>query len=315
VPECGLLICGVLRTPFGSCDGALRFARRDGLRTMVQRGLLERSALKPANPPVLGIENLERAIQAGEPCIICNGADSGDAAGSGLWFDAADAVAAHWRIPREMADVFAAESHQKAVMARGQRLLSDEVLEVTVGEGRLAHDEFPRADLSETVLRAMPSKKIGGTVTEGNVAPPAVGAAAILLCSEKFAPAHLLRRSVRVSAVASAGDQPGLGGTGMIAAGERVIEPAGLHRSDVGLWAIHELSAAQCLSVISELDLPFDRVNPWGGAIARGNAASASAVQLLGTLARQMEYYRVELGAAVFSMCGEGRAALLRLST
>jgi acetyl-CoA acetyltransferase len=144
------------------------------------------------------------------------------------------------------------------------------------------------------------------------VSRAAFGAAAVLLSSGSFAQEHSLRASVRLSAVATAEDEPELPGCGMIAAIERVTEQAGVRRSDVGLWEIHELSAAHLIALISELDLPFDRVNAWGGAIARGNPASAAAVHVLGTLARQMERYEVEFGVAAFTVGGQGRSALLR---
>ena len=314
----GVFICDLLRTPFGRPDGALRLAGRDALKDSVRSALSERNGLCGKRLPVCGIEEWEQALKSEEgACIVCEGAAGENATSPENWFEAVEVVAARWRIPREMADIFAAESHEKAVLAQRQGFLADEILTMDIsavagGKETLERDELPRANVSAESLRSFAPKRAGGTATEGNVSAAAVGAAALLLSSESFVQEHHLRASVQFSAMATAEDEPGLPGCGMIAAVERVTELAGVRRSDVGLWEVHELSAAHLLALISELDLPFDRVNAWGGAIARGDPASASAVQILGTLARQMERYDVELGVAAFSAGGRGRAALVR---
>jgi len=314
----GVFICDLLRTPFGRRDGALRLLSRDALTSAVVRGLSERNGLGGKGLPAHGIEELERVLTGeGGACIVCGAAADEAATSADPWFEAADAVAARWRIGREIADLFAAESHEKAVLAQKQGFLADQILvmelpAVAGGQEILERDELPRGNVSPESLRAFAPKRAGGTATEGNVPAAAIGAAAMLLSGESFAHEHGLRRLVRLCAMAAVEDEPNLLGSGMIAAVERVTERAGVRRNDVGLWEIHEPSAAHCVALISELDLPFDRVNAWGGAIARGNAASAAAVQLLGTLARQMERYEVELGVAAFIGGGQGRAALLR---
>jgi acetyl-CoA acetyltransferase len=312
-----MFICDVLRTPFGRRDGALRLMTREALMLAVQSALRKRCGLDKTRVCVCGIGELEQALHGEEPCIVCGAAGSDEAASADAWFGAAEAVAARWRIPREMADIFAAESHEKAVLAQRQGLLADEILTMEIpavagGKETLERDELPRANVSAESLHSFAPKKAGGTATEGNVPAAAIGAAAMLLSGESLAQEHGLRRLARLTMMATAEDEPNLLGCGMIAAVERVTELAGVRRSDVGLWEVHELSAAHLLALISELDLPFDRVNAWGGAIARGDPASASAVQILGTLARQMERYEVELGVAAFSTGGRGRAALLR---
>ncbi|MCX6600357.1 MAG: hypothetical protein NT025_02195 [bacterium] len=312
-----MFICDLLRTPFGRRDGALRLMTREALMVAVQSALRKRCGADKTHARVCGIEELEQALHGEEACIVCGVAGSDEAASADAWFGAAEAVAARWRIPREMADIFAAESHEKAVLAQRQGFLADEILTMEIsgvagGKETLERDELPRANVSAESLRSFAPKRAGGTVTEGNVSRAAIGAAAVLLSSESFVQEHHLRASVQFSAMATAKDEPGLPGCGMIAAIERVTEQAAVRRSDVGLWEVHELSAAHLIALTSELDLPFDRVNAWGGAIARGNPASAAAVHGLGTLARQMERYEVELGVAAFSAGGRGQAALLR---
>jgi acetyl-CoA acetyltransferase len=313
-----MFICDLLRTPFGRPDGALRLAGRDALIDSVRLALSGRNGLCGTHVPVCGIKEWEQALKSEEgACIVCEGAGGEAATSPENWLEAAEVVAAKWRIQREMADIFAAESHEKALLAHQHGLLADEILAaevptVTGGKETLDRDELPRANVSAESLRSFASKRAGGTATEGNVSRAAIGAAAVLLSSESFVQEHHLRASVQFSAMATAEDEPGLPGCGMIAAVERVTELAGVRRSDVGLWEVHELSAAHLIALTSELDLPFDRVNAWGGAIARGNPASSAAVHGLGTLARQMERYEVELGVAAFSAGGRGRAALLR---
>ena len=84
-------------------------------------------------------------------------------------------------------------------------------------------------------------------------------------------------------------------GIAPVPAVEKLLARTGHNRFEIGLWELNEAFAAQMLAVMAELDPPFDRVNPWGGAIAIGHPLGMSGARLLGTLAFQMRRFQREI--------------------
>lgn len=231
--------------------------------------------------------------------------------------ETAENIAEKWKIKREMQDQFALESHQKAVMAYDLGYLKSEIIPVEIsGTDSVDCDENPRGDTTlEKLATLKPVFRKGGTVTAGNSSSLNDGAAAMLICSDDFARDHNLKPLARILGSASVGVDPRYMGIGPVFAVEKLLARTGVSKFEIGLWEINEAFAAQMLAVIAELDLPFDRVNPWGGAIAIGHPLGMSGARLLGTLAHQMHRFSVKYGVA--SLCvgvGQGQAMLLELT-
>ncbi len=234
--------------------------------------------------------------------------------------ETAENVAEKWQIKRELQDQFALESHQKAVTAQEKGYFKDEIVPVEIpqkGKDPLVidKDEQPRKDASLEALAALkPVFRKEGSVTAGNSSSLNDGAAALLVCSEKFVKEHGLRPLAKIIGTASAGVDPRYMGIGPVPATEKLLTRVGLTRFEVGLWEINEAFAAQILAVIAELDPPIDRVNPNGGAIAIGHPLGMSGARLAGTLAYNMRRWDVKYGIA--SLCvgvGQGQSLLLEL--
>lgn len=264
-----------------------------------------------------------RAIMAGDgQCYVAGGVESMTRAsltapieGSG---EAAENVAAKWKIKRELQDQFAQESHQKAILAQAAGYFKDEILPVEVpqrnGEPLIVdNDEQPRAETTLEHLAALkPILRASGTVTAGNSAAPSDGAAALLICTENFAAEHGLKPLVKIAGSAAVGVDPRETGSGPVLAVEKLLQRTGRSKFEIGLWEINEAFAAQSLAALAELDPPLDRVNVWGGAIAIGHPPGMSGARLLGTLAHQMRRFSVKYGVATLSTdCGQGQALLL----
>jgi len=223
-----------------------------------------------------------------------------------------------WNISRELQDQFAYESHQKAVAAHERGLFKDEIIPVEIPQKKgdplvLNRDEGPRADTTvEKLATLKPAFRKGGTVTPGNSSSLNDGAAALLICSEKFVTEHKLKPLARIAGTASAGVDPRIMGIGPVNAVEKLLVRTGLTRFEIGLWEFNEAFAVQALAVIAELDPHIDRVNPKGGAIAIGHPLGMSGARILGTLARSMRDAGTKWGIA--SLCvgvGQGQAILL----
>lgn len=228
----------------------------------------------------------------------------------------AENLAEKYRISREAQDRFAYESHMKAVRATQEGRFKEEIVPLTVRlEGKtITHtvDETIRADTTlEALAQLKPAFKEGGTVTAGNSSPLTDGASAVLLASKWKARALGLKPLARFVSAAAAGVRPEIMGIGPVYAMPKALERAKLSLKDIDLFEFNEAFAAQALAVIQELNLPMEKVNVNGGAIALGHALGSSGCRLLVTLVHEMPRRDAQFG--VVTMCvggGQGMAAV-----
>ena len=203
-------------------------------------------------------------------------------------------------------------------MAHERGLFEEEIIPVEIPQRKgdpivVNRDEGPRKDTTlEKLATLRPAFRKGGTVTAGNSSSLNDGAAALLICSEKFIKDHNLKPLARIVASASAGVDPRYMGIGPVDAVEKLLARTGVTKFEIGLWEINEAFAVQALAVLAELDPHIDRVNSKGGAIAIGHPLGMSGARILGTLARSMRDAGTRWGIA--SLCvgvGQGQAILL----
>ncbi len=184
---------------------------------------------------------------------------------------AAATLAAEWDITRVAQEAFAIESHRKA-LARG--VPAAEFVSVS----RYAGDPFARR-LSAGLCARLPV--LAGSLTHGvtaaTVAVEADAAAAVLLVSERaLASVRAPARIVRIAGGARTGGDPERPGLAPIEAARTALRHAGLSASSVSVAEIMEAFAVQAMACIRALDLDPVRVNPGGGALARGHPIGAS---------------------------------------
>src|SRR5262249_2384810 len=173
-------------------------------------------------------------------------------------------------------------------------------------EGRrklLSVDQGIRWDTSLEALSALKPAFMpeGGTITAGNASQISVGAAAVLVMSEERANELGLRPKGRIRAMAVAGVDPSVMGTGPVPATHKALERAGLKLEDIDLVEINEAFAAQTLAVMKLLKLDPEKVNVHGGAVALGHPLGASGARIATTLIHAMERRQARLGLA--TMC------------
>lgn len=240
----------------------------------------------------------------------------------------AEAVAKEFSVSREDQDVFAYNSHQKAIAAIKAGKFKDEIVPVKINETYLDEnqkrktrdfivdtDEGPRGDTSiEALTKLKPVFANGGSVTAGNSSQTSDGAAFVMVCSEKFMKEHNLTPIARLVSYGVAGVPPRIMGIGPIAAIPKAVEQAGLKISDIDLFELNEAFASQSLAVLRKLELNPDKVNVNGGAIALGHPLGCSgaklSVQLFSELRRQKKKY------GVVTMCigtGHGAAGVFEM--
>ncbi len=208
----------------------------------------------------------------------------------------AEEVAAKYEVSREDQDLFAVESHRRAIAAVTAGHFDDEIVPIDVpADARrrstvtIETDEGPRPDTTlEVLARLAPVFKEGGSVTAGNSSPMNDGAAALLLATEEGLKRHGLEPLARIVSTAVAGVHPDIMGIGPVPASEKALARAGLGVGDLDLIELNEAFASQAVASSRLLGLEPERVNVNGGAIALGHPLGASGARILVTLTHEL---------------------------
>ena len=161
------------------------------------------------------------------------------------------------------------------------------------------------------MAKLKPAFDKNGTVTAGNSSGVNDGAAALVVADRITAEARGYKPIAKLVGYAIAAVEPALMGLGPVPAVKRVLARTGLTLDQMDLIELNEAFAAQALAVIRELNLPLDRTNTNGGAIAFGHPVGASgailAVKAIHELRRRGD------GRALVTLCiggGQGIAAI-----
>ncbi len=232
--------------------------------------------------------------------------------------ETAENVAEKYKITRQEQDEFALASHMKAVAAQKNCRFHTEIVPVTIPKKKgepvvVAEDEGPRADTSLEKLAALPPAfRKGGTVTAGNSSSLNDGAAGVLMMSEEKAKRLGLKPMARVIATGIAGVDPRFMGIGPVPATQMALKKAGLTIADIDVIELNEAFAAQSIAVMRDLQIPMEKMNPNGGAIALGHPLGCSGARIMTTLLHEMQRRGARYGLA--TMCigvGQGAAAIV----
>jgi acetyl-CoA acyltransferase len=221
-------------------------------------------------------------------------------------------------VGRREQDEFALRSHLNAAEATRSGAFAREIAKVwgRDADGRrtlVERDQGIREDTNiEALSKLSPAfDPVTGSVTAGNSSQVSVGAAAMLVMSEKKAKELGLKPRARVVGMATAGVDPGVMGIGPVPATQKALARAGLKLSDIDVIEINEAFAVQVLSVIKVAGMDPSKVNLRGGAIALGHPLGASGARVATTLLGIMRDRGSRYGLA--TMCiggGQGIATV-----
>ena len=239
-------------------------------------------------------------------------------AGSGRSMgEIADELARRDAIPRRDQDDFALESHRRASRAALAGAFSAEIVPVEVPgrKGRVAvvaADEGPQPDASAERLDALaPAFGREGTVTAGNASMISDGAAALVVASPRVAEGLGREPLGRIVAYATSGTEPEDLFIAPVSAIRKVLDRAGLAAAQVDRFELNEAFAVQMLACLRRLDLPRDRVNVNGGAIALGHPIGASGARVLVTLLHELGRSNLRYGLAALCLGGGNAVAMV----
>jgi len=232
----------------------------------------------------------------------------------------AENIAESLEISKQAQDEYALNSQLKASKARANGAFKDEIVPVEIPQRKgdpvvFSEDEYIREGATiESLEKLRAAFKKEGTVTAGNASGINDGAAVMLVVSEKFAKEHGLKCMARYVAGASVGVDPSIMGLGPVPTVHKLLEKTELKVSDIGLFEANEAFAVQALGVSKQLELPADKVNVNGGAIAIGHPIGASGARVTVTLLHEMARRKEKYGVATLCIGGGmGEAALFEL--
>ena len=243
----------------------------------------------------------------------------------------ADMIASKWGFSRDDVDAYSVESHKRAAKSWADGRFKKSVVPVKdqLGLSILDHDEMVRPDASMQTLGALnPSfaalgemafdavitqrypevERVNHVHTPGNSSGIVDGAAAVLFSSKEAGAAAGLKPRARVKGMASIGSEPSIMLTGPSFATEKVLKRLGMKVEDIDLFELNEAFAAVVLRYIQALDIPHDKINVCGGAIAMGHPLGATGAMILGTVLDELE--RTDKETALITLCVGGGMAV-----
>ena len=247
----------------------------------------------------------------------------------------ADTIATKYGFSRDDVDAFAVESQKRAATAWKEGRFAKSIVPVKdqMGGIQLAHDEHMRPDADMQSLAALnPSfagmgamgfdevikqrypelEAINHVHHAGNSSGIVDGASAVLFGSKEMGEKFGLKPRARIRAMASIGSEPGIMLTGPTYVSQKVLKKAGMEASDIDLYDLNEAFASVVLLMMQNLNIPHEKMNVNGGAIAMGHPLGATGGMILGTMVDELERSGKE--TALVTLCvgaGMGTATII----
>ena len=247
----------------------------------------------------------------------------------------ADTIATKYGFSRDDVDAFAVESQKRAANAWKEGRFAKSIVPVKdqMGGIQLDHDEHMRPDADMQSLAALnPSfagmgamgfdevikqrypelEAINHVHHAGNSSGIVDGASAVLFGSKEMGEALGLKPRARVRAMASIGSEPGIMLTGPTYVTQKVLKKAGMEAGDIDLYELNEAFASVVLLMMQNLNIPHEKMNVNGGAIAMGHPLGATGGMILGTMVDELERSGKE--TALVTLCvgaGMGTATII----
>ena len=227
--------------------------------------------------------------------------------------ETAEILAKEGNISRNEQELFAMESHEKALDAWENGRYKKEIIPIDMyGDFVIEKDEGPRVPDVEKIKSLDPAFVENGSITAATSSPVSIGAAAVLITSKKFAEENSLAIRATIKGRSVVGVDWRKMGMGPIPATEKVLEKVGMNMDEIDVIELNEAFAAQSLYVIKNGGWNIDKINLNGGAIALGHPLGCSGSRIITTLINVMEQQESKTGLA--TMCigtGQGIATIL----
>jgi len=199
----------------------------------------------------------------------------------------AENLAEKYKLGREEVDALALRSQQNTKAAQAAGIFKDEITPIEIKDRKgnttvLDYDEHPKPETTPEILAKLkPVFKKDGVVTAGNASGIVDGACSLIVTTEKFARERGLKPMGRLVSYGIQGCDPKIMGIGPVPATHQALKRAGMKLEQMDLIEVNEAFAAQALSVVKELQIPMEKFNLNGGAIAIGHPLAASGARII----------------------------------
>jgi acetyl-CoA C-acetyltransferase len=223
-------------------------------------------------------------------------------------------VAKRYEVSRADMDKYAQRSQELAVKSQEDGFFGREIVPVTLPDGtKISKDDGPRPNSTLEKLSELPEVfEGGGGVTAGNSCPLNDGAAAVLVMSDERAKELGLQPKAKVITAATHGNEPEYMGVAPIGAIKKVLDRAGMSMKDIETVELNEAFAAQVIPIMAECDIPLEKLNTHGGAIALGHPYGMTGARIMGTLLNAMETDDHQIGLETMCVAGgQGEAMIV----
>lgn len=249
----------------------------------------------------------------------------------------ADLIATKYGFSRDDVDAYAVESQRRAAKAWEEKRFARSIVPVrdVIGEVVLDHDEHmrPTTDMQSlaslgpsfaaigeqmpgfdaiALMRYPEVERINHVHHAGNSSGIVDGAAAVLIGNRAIGEKYGLKPRARIKGMASIGSEPAIMLTGPSLVTEKLLKRLGMSVSDIDLYELNEAFASVVMRMMQALDIPADKMNVNGGAIAMGHPLGATGAMILGTVLDELE--RTGKQTALVTLCvgaGMGTATVI----
>ena len=228
----------------------------------------------------------------------------------------AETCVSKYEFTREQQDDFSRESYRRAQDAIRDGKFRKEIAVVEVegrkGKSVVVDDEEPYAAPLDKMGKLKPAfQKEGGTVTAANASKINDGAAALVVTSAEYAEQNNLKPIARIIAQSTAAHEPEWFTTAPGKAIDIVLRRANMTADDIDLFEINEAFAAVALAAMKDANIPHEKLNVHGGAVALGHPIGASGARILVTLIHALQTRGVKRGLAAICIGGGEAAAMI----
>lgn len=219
-------------------------------------------------------------------------------------------VAERFELTREEIDQFAYNSHLKAHRATEEGKFEKEIVPVEVKQRKgepfvLKKDEGIRPDTTpEKLARLPPVFKKDGVVTAGNASQISDGAAAMVLMSDKMVEKLGLTPLAKIVAYHTSGMEPEHVMSAPIPTAKELFKKTGFTIDDFDLFEHNEAFASASVAVSKALDIPMDRLNIYGGAVALGHPIGCSGARIMATMVSALKNEKKHRGLCLICLGG-----------
>ena len=231
----------------------------------------------------------------------------------------AEMIAERWNYSRQQLDEFSLESQRRAWRAIQEGRFKKSIVPVDGApqqdgsKKRVDTDEHPRPQSTlEGLMSLKPSFKPDGRIHAGNSSGIVDGAGGVLIASKRGVSEYGLKPRARIVDTVVVGSEPVIMLTGPIPATQKILRRTGMTIKDIDLVEINEAFAPVPMITMQEFEIPHDKVNVNGGAIALGHPLGATGAMLIGTLLDELE--RQDKTVGLSTMCigyGMGIATII----